>query len=123
MKRSAGIAAAVLGAAAYGAVLAATDPFTLAADVATAIPLAAGGVLALRAIRRRAPRAPFDWRAAAPWLVLVGAVVAFEVVMYASGSRASHPTLSSIEDALARSRAVKAAVAFCWLVVGWVLVR
>jgi hypothetical protein len=117
------IVLAVVGTAAYAALLAATDPFTPAADVATAVPLAVGVVLAIRAVRRGAPREHFDWRAAAPWLGLLTAVVVWELVMYASGARSAHPTLSSIEDVVTRARVLKAGVAFCWLVVGWALVR
>ncbi len=116
-------AGALVGAAAYAAALALTQPFTLAADVLTARPVAAGALGALVAVRRPAPRQAVDWRAAAPRLVLVGAVVVLERVMLASGARASHPTLSSLYDRAARYQAAKAAIAFGWLVVGWELVR
>ena len=115
--------ALVVGAAAYAGLLATTEPFTLTADMATAVPLAAGAAVTAHTLRSGVERRAFEWRAALPWLVLVGAVVAWELCTYFAGARAAHPTLSSLYDDAARHEAAKAAVAFCWLLLGWELAR
>jgi hypothetical protein len=115
--------ALVVGAAAYAGFLATTEPFTLTADIATAVPLAAGAVVTVHSLRSPTERRPFEWRAALPWLVLLGAVVAWELITFFAVARATHPTLSSLYDTAARHEAAKAAVAFCWLLLGWELVR
>ncbi len=60
----------------------------------------------------------------APWVVLLAAVVAWELVQYlTAGSRAQHPTLSSMADAVDRYTALKAVVFFLWLCLGAAIVR
>jgi L-lactate permease len=61
------------------------------------------------------------WRA---WVLLTVVVVAWEVAEYAArGSRADHPTLSSMLDAVDRSYGLKALVFFLWLWLGAAMVR
>ncbi len=101
-------AAALVLAVAYSVLAATTTPFSWQADLVTALPIGALAVavalrwpLRTRSGRRTASkgvRHPF-----APWVVLLAAVVAWELVQYGSaGSRASHPTLSSMADAVDR---------------------
>jgi len=127
--------AAVVGAAAYAGLLATTRPFTLEADVVTAVALAvaAGAVAATLATTRsvgpdgRSGRLPgpavTGRRPYAVWIVLAGAVVAWELFCFFGGARPAHPTLSSIYDIVARTEAVKAVVVLAWVGLGWALVR
>lgn len=86
----------VLGVA-YSVAAAATTPFSWQADLVTALPIGALAVaVALRwPLRTRPrPRAPADGvrHPFAPWVVLVAAVVAWELVQYlTAGSRGSTP--------------------------------
>ena len=58
------------------------------------------------------------------WVVLFAAVVAWELAEYASrGSRAAHPTLSSMLDAIDRYYLLKALIFFGWLYLGAAIVR
>jgi hypothetical protein len=123
----------VLAAAAGSVLVAATTPFTPAADaaVAAAIGLAVL-VLVAQAVGTPGVHPWSRWAgagrrptraAAAPWLALFAAAAAWELFSYFAGRRAAHPTLSSAYDALAQWRAAKAVVVFCWLALGWYLVR
>ena len=68
-----------------------------------------------------APERRHPWRA---WVVLFAAVVAWELVDYAArGSRADHPTLSSMLDAVDRTYVLKAFVFFLWLWLGAAIIR
>ena len=58
------------------------------------------------------------------WLVLLVAFTAWELVNYgAHGSRAAHPTFSSITEAIDRYYVLKALLFLIWLGFGWVIVR
>jgi len=59
------------------------------------------------------------------WVVLVGLIVAWELVMYlVRGSRSAHPTLSSMADAFDRyNYGLKAVACFAWLWLGTAIVR
>lgn len=114
------------GAAAYALGAAATTPFTVAADVMTAVPIA---LLAVLAVARWPwhPR-PRPVRAGThpylPWLCLTAAVVAWELANYlAHGSRSAHPTLSSMADAVDHHYLLKALVFFGWLCLGALVLR
>src|SRR5580698_5869630 len=109
--------ALLLGGVGYALGAAATTPFTLAANVMTAIPIALLGALAiarwpLRPVPVRAPgRHPY-WA----WIVVGVAILAWEIVVYtARGSRADHPTFSSMVDAVDRFYVLKAILFFGWL--------
>jgi hypothetical protein len=121
--------AALAAAAAYALVAATTTPFTWAANAVTAVPIVA--VVATVVARWPAhpqplvlsepERARHPYR---PWVVLFAAVVAWELVEYlARGSRGAHPTLSSMLDALDRHSVGTAALFFCWLCLGALIVR
>ena len=90
----------VLVLAAYALFAAGTTAFTRSANIATAVPIVAVLVLVVVRWPLRArpltlgPDAGHPWRA---WVCVFGAVVAWEVAEYAArGSRADHPTLSSM---------------------------
>jgi hypothetical protein len=116
------LAVAVVVSAAYALGAAATSPFTVAADVLTAIPIAALAVAVvvrwpLHPRRDGGTRWPVaGQRGLVPWAVLAMAIVVWELVEYlAPGSRSAHPTLSSMADALDRHVVVKAVVFAAWL--------
>jgi hypothetical protein len=107
-----------------------TRPFTLAADVVTAVALVISVGVTARTIRhdRRpgsAAAAAADrprWtRWGAVWLALLGAVVAWEVYCYAHLPRQQHPTLSALIDTLDSTRLGKTVAFAAWLGLGWFL--
>jgi hypothetical protein len=110
--------AALLGAGvAYALGAAATTPFSTAADVMTGIPIVALGALAIACWPLRPEpvrvtgRHPYRG-----WIVLGVAVLVWELADYAArGSRADHPTLSSMVDAVDRYYLLKALLFFGWL--------
>jgi hypothetical protein len=113
-----------------------TRPFTLGADVVTAVALAAvagWGVLREEQGRRasRASKEPArgEGPVGAPWgrrwLVWVGvgaAVGGFELFCYLSAPRAQHPTLSALVDILDATRPGKIVAFAAWLALGGYLV-
>ncbi len=123
-------AALVAAGVAYALVAAGSTAFTRSADIVTAIPIILLVVLvALRwPLRARPLRAgsvpgevPHPWQA---WVVLFSALVVWELLDYAArGSRADHPTLSSMTDAVDRYFVLKALVFFLWLALGLAIVR
>jgi hypothetical protein len=111
--------------AAYALAAAATTPFTWPADVMTGAPVVALGALAVAGwpLHPRPQPLAGGPRTAVPWLVLLAAVVAWELANYlAAGARSSHPTLSSMSDALDAHYASKALVFFGWLCLGALVV-
>jgi hypothetical protein len=124
----------VVAAAAYAWLLAGTTPFTVGADATTAVALVAIVVTAIaqRLSPPEAPPRPWDRLpadrppgvgSAHSWAALVAVVVAWELFSYLAGPRSAHPTLSSIEGAVARWHATKAVVVLGWLALGAYLVR
>lgn len=116
----------------YAWVAAGTTPFTLAADVATAVPLAIAMAIAIVVAvvvrRRRSPgeaeSAPSGQGTLWPWWALMGVVAVVELVAYVAGlgtHRYAYPTISSLYDAASSVRAVKALLFFGWLALGWVI--
>ncbi len=118
------------------ALAAATTPFTTSADIAAGVPIL---VLAVMVVLRwplrprprplhahgagdgRGTQVQHPWRA---WMILFGAVVAWELAEYAArGSRAHHPTFSSMADAVDRYVVLKAIVFLLWLALGVAIVR
>jgi hypothetical protein len=103
----------------YALGAAATTPFTVAADVMTAIPivLLAGLAIARWPLRPKPVRAPghHPYR---EWIALGVVIVLWEIVVYtARGSRAAHPTFSSMVDAVDRYYLLKTVLFFAWLCV------
>ncbi len=112
---------------AYALYAAGTTPFTRSANIATGVPIVAVVVMAVVRWPLRArpltlgPDSGHPWRA---WVCVFGAVVAWEVAEYAArGSRADHPTLSSMLDAVNRFYGLKVIVLFLWLYLGAAIVR
>jgi hypothetical protein len=115
---------------AYALLAAGTTAFTRSANIVTGLPIVALAILVIlrwplrpRPLRADSDRVatPHPWRA---WLILFGALVAWEVAEYAArGSRADHPTLSSMTDAVDRYFVLKAVVFFLWLALGVAIVR
>jgi hypothetical protein len=119
------LAAAVALAYAVGA--AGTTAFTKPADVLTALPIIGLAVLVVIRwpLRPRPRRVGADgthpYRA---WVVLFAAIVLWELADYAArGSRADHPTLSSMFDAVDRFFVLKTLMFFAWLCLGAAIVR
>jgi hypothetical protein len=117
----------VAGAAAYALGAATPRAFTQPANLLTGLPIVALAVLVvIRWPLRPRPAAPprdvaHPYRA---WVVLFAALVAWELAEYAArGSRADHPTLSSMADAVDRYYVLKAFVFFLWLYLGAAIVR
>jgi hypothetical protein len=119
-----------LAGVAYALIAAGTTAFTRSANIVTALPIIGLAVLVvlrwplrprhLRANSERVPSA-HPWRA---WVILFGALVLWELAEYAArGSRADHPTLSSMTDAVDRYFVLKAVVFFLWLALGVAIAR
>jgi hypothetical protein len=113
--------------AAYALLAATTTAFTASANMVTALPIVAMVILVLVLWPLRArplalgPDAGHPWQA---WVVVFSAIVAWELAEYAArGSRADHPTLSSMLDAVNRFYGLKALVFFLWLYLGAAIVR
>jgi hypothetical protein len=101
-----------------------THPFTLGADVITAIPIAAVFFAeSARLVRTRGATSPSQVptrgaRRFIPWIALSVAVIGFELFNYAEEPRRAHPTLSSLSDELTRWPAGRAALFLAWLALG-----
>jgi hypothetical protein len=112
---------------AYALFAAGTTAFTRSANIATAVPIVVLLVLVLVLWPLRArplqlgPDAGHPWRA---WVCVFAAIVVWELAEYAArGSRADHPTFSSMLDAVNRFYGLKAIVFFLWLYLGAAIVR
>lgn len=127
---AAGAGVLLVMAAVYSWFASGTRPFTLAADLTTAVPLA--GMATVYVLQRLRPRGP--WRrlsaedppaggTAVPWLAVVALLVATECTAFFGGPRPSHPTLSTLTDTIFQWHAAKAAVYFAWLWLCWYFVR
>lgn len=125
------------GGVGYSLVAASTTPFTLPADVLTGLAIVAMAVLVgvrwpLRPRRARAISASssfsstFSSTTSRPyllWVLLLVIFVAWELFNYlAHGTRANHPTFSSITDAIDRFYLLKALLFLGWLAAALVIV-
>jgi NADH:ubiquinone oxidoreductase subunit 6 (subunit J) len=115
----------------YAWFLAGTTPFTTSADILTALPIVVVAVAAVVLARRRSlagatlaseHRPAETTRGWWVWALLLGLVVAWELVMLFGMPRSSHPTLSSVEVSITRWQSTKALVAAAWLALGAFLV-
>jgi hypothetical protein len=119
---------------AYGVVASFTHPFTWAADIVTAAPLALAVLVVVWAtvvgsgaelpspVVAPVDGAPRRRRAGIFWLAPVLAFAGWELYCYASLPRVTHPTLSSLIDIADATRFGKTVVFATWLVLGWFLV-
>lgn len=130
-RRGFAVLAGLAGSAGYALAVAATTPFTWAADVMTAIPIAAAAVLAVvlwpahpdrpaGLVEDGRPRLGHPFLA---WLILLGVVVGWELGEYLwRASRSAHPTLSSMADAFDGHAVGKAVGCMAWLWLGAAIV-
>lgn len=127
------VALALVGSAGYAWGAATTTPFTWAANVVTAIPIALVAVLALVLWPAHPERAGVEVGPAPGagarhpylgWVVLVAVVVGWELTEYFwRGSRSAHPTLSSMADAFDAHTPGRAVAFLAWLWLGAAIVR
>jgi hypothetical protein len=130
---------------AYGWLAAETRPFTVGADVVTAVPLglfaaASGRRLAVRRASGAGEAAPCHppsvreegfgrfgrFGRFGPWTAVLSVATIWELATYLAGfgaGRPDFPTLSSLYDMAARSHPAKALLFASWLALGWGLVR
>jgi hypothetical protein len=121
------------GGVGYSLIAASTRPFTLPADVLTGLAIVAMAVLVivrwpLRPRRARAAdgtaAAGHPYRPYLPWLGLLIVFVVWELFNYlVHGTRANHPTFSSITDAIDRFYLLKTLMFLGWLAAALVIVR
>jgi hypothetical protein len=132
--RGAAGTAVVVGIAVYAWWAAGLAPFTTAAYVAVALPVAAlataallvpTGPLPVRSVRSvGAPGAPVaqgrPWYRALPWAGPLAVAVGLEVAGLALGGRSSTvPTLSTVVDHALAWQAVRFVLFLAWLALGW----
>ncbi|HEX4015212.1 MAG TPA: hypothetical protein VHX15_00610 [Frankiaceae bacterium] len=100
--------------------------FTRPAEVLTFIPALAVLVLTLRPKARSIPilagPAP-PWRTFIAWIVMLAAVVGWELSELFSQPRQGHPTLSSITNTLLSTHPSRFLGFLAWLLLGWLMVR
>jgi hypothetical protein len=117
------------GGVGYSLIAASTRPFTLPADALTGAAIAFMAVavcvrwpLRTRYLRSGAPAG--SGHPYLPWLGLVLVFVVCELFNYlVHGTRADHPTFSSITDAIDRTYVLKALLFLGWLAGASVIVR
>jgi len=115
----------------YGVLASFTTPFTVDADVVTALPLVVAVMVAWW-WRRRPGRSDsvvqgeIDgsalWRWSFVWAVPLLATTAWELYCYTQLPRNEHPTLSALIDMLDSTRAGKIVAVALWLGLGFFLV-
>jgi hypothetical protein len=114
-----------------------THPFTLTADVITAVPLVLAAGLTLWTLVRvgSSTSAPSTGAGAGYgdgqvagnrwvhlWWVLIAAVAAWEIYCFTNLPRHQHPTLSVLIDMLDSTHVGKTVGFGAWLALGWLLV-
>ena len=118
------------GGVGYSLIAASTTPFTLPADVLTgaatvsmAVAVCLRWPLRTRKVRE-ATTAARSGHPYLPWLGLLLVFVAWELFNYlVHGTRADHPTISSITDAIDRTYLLKTLMFLGWLAGGLVIIR
>ena len=118
------VAAGIL---AYSAVAALFEPMTWPTRIATALPILA---LLAGAVHRgwSRPRMPVARRrrlrpgAAAVWVILIGAVIAVQLLNFVAEPREIYPTLSSLAQEVLDLYPLRAAMFVGWIGAGWYLV-
>jgi hypothetical protein len=121
------------GGVGYSLIAASTRPFTLPADVLTGLAIVAMAVLVcvrwpLRTRKVRAAAASSSTSATGHsyllWILLLVVFVVWELFNYlVHGTRANHPTFSSITDAIDRFYLLKSLLFLGWLAGGLVLIH
>ncbi len=121
----------LVGGSAYALIAASTTPFTLPADILTGLAIVAMAVLIIvrwplrtGAAARSAPPADPHAHPYLPWIAVLVVFTAWELFNYlVHGSRANHPTFSSITDANDRFYLLKALLFLAWMASAWVIAR
>jgi hypothetical protein len=127
----AGPAVLLVGGSAYSLIAASTTPFTLPAEVLTGLAIVGMALLVIvrwpRRTRSAGKAAPTPRTAAhsyLPWLLLLVVFTAWELFNYlVHGSRADHPTFSSITDANDRFYLLKSLLFLAWMAGALVILR
>ncbi len=126
----------LVGGSAYSLIAASTTPFTLPADVLTGAVIVAMTVLVIvrwplhtrTAANPARPQDPADLERGAhpylPWAAVLAVFTGWELFNYlVPGSRANHPTFSSITDANDRFYLLKALLFLTWIWTAWAIVQ
>jgi hypothetical protein len=128
------LATTAAGGFAYAALASLTRPFTVEADVATALPLfAAVLTMAVRVRITKRPesvmhpncesqRVPRSNRWSLMWVTMAIVIACWELYTYMSSPRSEHPTLSTLIDLLDSTRTGKFSAFALWLALGCYLV-
>jgi hypothetical protein len=130
----AGRAVLLAGAIGYALAAASTTPFTKPADILTGLAIVAFAVvvcvrwpLRTRSLLPVAPSPDSPSRPGhpfLPWVLLFVAFTVWELFNYlVHGTRADHPTFSSITDAMDRYYVLKALLFLGWLAGAWVIAQ
>ena len=99
------------------------EPFSTRA---TLVVLAAGfaAMVVGGARQATAPALETPLRATAPWILIAGALTAWQLAAYFQHPRADHPTLSSLADNALDARPIRALAFAAWmLIAGWLAGR
>jgi hypothetical protein len=122
------------GGVGYSLIAASTTPFTLPADILTGLAIVAMAVLVcvswplrtrkVRAAAAAASSSASTGRPYLPWILLLIVFVVWELFNYlVHGTRANHPTFSSITDAIDRFYLLKTLLFLGWLAGGLAIIR
>jgi len=117
------------GGVGYSLIAASTTPFTLPADILTGFAIVAMAVLVcvswpFSTRKVRAAASGSAGRPYLPWIAVLIVFVVWELFNYlVHGTRANHPTFSSITDAIDRFYLLKTLLFLGWLAGGLVIIR
>jgi hypothetical protein len=122
------------GAVGYSLIAASTTPFTLPADILTGLAIFGMAVAVVvrwplrtkkvRAATRSGAASPGPGHPYLPWFGVFVVFLVWELFNYlVHGTRANHPTFSSITEAMDRFYLLKALLFLAWMAGAWVIVR
>lgn len=121
------VVAVVVVALVYSWIASGLRPFTHPEAVAVSIPITVAGIALLRSRRRLDAEAKegedVPRRGTSVYVLLVAALLAWELISYRLSPRVDHPTLSSIADAAMGTHAGRFAMFAAWLAAGYWLFR
>jgi hypothetical protein len=124
-----GSAVLLIGAIGYSLIAASTRPFTVPADVLTGLAILGMAVVVvvrwpLGTRKVRAATQTGTGHGYLPWFGLFVVFTGWQLFNYlVHGTRADHPTFSSITDAIDRYYLLKAVLFLAWMAGAWVIVR
>jgi hypothetical protein len=126
-------ASVLLAGVVYSVLASFTKPFTIGADVVTALPIGLAAVVfgvrvgwprssrGIPAANPTEPKVPIN-RWSLVWLGMAGLVVGWELFVYSQAPRHVHPTLSSLIDTVDASHVGKTVMFGLWLLLGSYLI-